>query len=354
MKRLIGWGLPLLLLAGLALWFVHGRTASTDAAPAARVAASTETGASPAAGVQDAAAVLRKRLSELPPQSPAQRAAMDRIRAETMKNQDQRRWLAPFDQIYTEFRAKAEKGDAAAAYVLGRRSAACLDTLNEKAPAQLLAALDRDVQGWASGPQSQSRLASTRQRYESEFAEYEACASIDRASLDEALIWLERAGRGEAEGAKLAYVRTWAKQAGGDRNALIADIERIAAQRAQAREWLEQGRAAGDDEALDLYIEAYSGGNGLYPRDPVQEQAYHFVRDLVIGRRTSEFDARWANGPDRYRGNLTPQQWSEAEAQGRSIFKDYYEAKPVWRNGVPPALPPLPGSKQADSGGRSG
>lgn len=350
MKRTIAWTLLMLLLAGAALWFVRGHAVSPVTAPAAQAVAPAEAGASPAPGVRDAAGALRERLSTLPPESPAQRAAMEGIRAEMMKNPDRRRWLAPFDQIYAEFRARAEKGDADAAHVLGRRSAACLDTLKEKPPEQLLAALDRDIQGVTAGPASQAILANTRQRYERDFAEYQACANIDRASLDEALAWLERAGRGEAKGAKLAYVRTWAKQAGGDRYAMIADIERIAAQRALAREWTEQGLRAGDGEALDLYIEAYSGNNGLYPRDPVQEQAYHFVRDLVMARRTSGFDARWAAGPDRYRGNLTPQQWSAAEAQGRSIFKDYYEAKPVWPNGPPAALPP-PRRATGGSGG---
>lgn len=346
MKRLIGWGALLaFLLAGTALWFFGGRSAPAPVAPAAQVADRGAAGARPGAvaRAQDPATMLRQRLAAPLDGEPVDRDGARRIHADMIaRDPSQRWWLLPFDEVYAELRAAAEKGDARAQHVLGRRSADCLATMRDETPANLLKRLDEEMETENFGPYAQRRMANIRQQSSEALARFDACAGLDRAWEDESLLWLERAGRGDAAGAKLGYVSAWAKQLGGDRNALIAGIERVAAQRELAREWLEQGRAEGDDGALDLYIDAYSGANGLYPRDRVQELAYRYARDLVRGRRNAQFDSLWAKGPVRYDQDLTVQQWDAAEARGREIFKTYYEARPVWRNGKPPSLPPPP------------
>jgi len=61
-------------------------------------------------------------------------------------------------------------------------------------------------------------------------------------------------------------------------------------------------------------------------------------------KRSASVPAVWADGPRRQGTELTSAQWDAAEAQGRSLFKDHYEASPVWPNGPPPKIPlQLPG-----------
>ena len=209
----------------------------------------------------------------------------------------------------------------------------------ESAPDKLLAQLEQEMESPGAAEYAQARMANVHDRIAEDLARYEACSRVGQAALDESLMWLERAGRGEAKGARLAYVAIWSEQAGRDRDGLIADIERAAAQRVLAREWLGQGLAAGEELALDLYIDAYANGGGLFPRDRVQELAYRYARDLVQGRRGSRFEALWADGPTRF-GDLTPQQWDAIEAQGRAIFKNHYEARPAWPDRAPSPLAP--------------
>ncbi|QWP76968.1 hypothetical protein J5226_00735 [Lysobacter sp. K5869] len=329
-------------LAALAWWFA--RAGAGDRGASAPVSAQTATvGASPAPRAQDSAAELRRRLSALPASSPAMLAEFERQQAETMaRDPSQRRWMLPIDRVYPELLAAARGGDLAAASVLGQRLSGCQRTLQDASPAKLLEKLDMVLAGEPdpqADPNSRERQANLRRQFAEDVERHDACERVGRAALDEGMTWLEQAGRGDANGARLAYVSAWTQQGGGDRDALIADIERIAARRALAREWLEQGRTAGEEQALDLYVDAYAGQNGLYARDPLQEQAYRYARDLVRGRRTGEFDALWSDGPRRYGTELTSAQWEAAEAQGRGIFKQYYEARPAWRHGPPPRLP---------------
>ncbi|UJB19689.1 MULTISPECIES: hypothetical protein [Lysobacter] len=334
MKRWLGWGGLLLALAALAVWFCLARLTPARGVPSPGIeitdAAATGSQASPAPGAQNPADVLRRRLSELPQHSPKLRAAMKSAEAEMEKKSPTARWwLRPIDEIHAEIRAAAERGDPKAAYALGIRYGQCSRALEDYAPQKLLAELDQEKELADSTPAPRRGMENVGNRISSELATYDACASLDRALLDESMLWLERAGRAEAKGARLAYVSAWTKQASRGRNELIADIERMAAQRTLAREWLEQGLAAGDSDALDQYIEAYSGQGGLLPRDRVQEMAYRYARDLIRSRRVSGFDALWASGPTRYGDELTSQQWDAAEAQGRGIFKTYYEARPI-------------------------
>lgn len=333
MKRWLGWGGLLLALAALAVWFYLTRLTPARGAPAAGVEIANAAASGPenhsAPGAQNSADVLRRRLSELPQYSPKFRAAMQSTEAEMEKKSPTARWwLRPIDEIHAEIRAAAERGDLKAAYALGIRYGQCSRALEDSAPQKLLAELDQEMEFAGSTPAARGGMENVGNRISSELATYNACASLDRATLDESMLWLERAGRGEAKGARLAYVSAWTRQASRGRNELIADIERMAAQRTLAREWLEQGLAAGDSDALDQYIEAYSGQGGLLPRDRVQEMAYRYARDLVRSRRVSGFDALWTSGPTRYGDELTSQQWDAAEAQGRSIFKTNYESKP--------------------------
>lgn len=341
MKRWIGWGLAALALGGAAIWFLAGRTISTprDAAHVATAEApASQERAAPAA--QDAAAVLRQRLVQLPQASAANRAATKRVLAEMWSKSRLGHWLSPpLDEVYAELRAAAERGDIDAAYVLGDRSAQCRKTMVERAPDKLLAELEQEMAFPGAAEYAQARLANVHDRIAGDLARYEACSRVGQAALDESLMWLERAGRGEAKDARLAYVAAWSEQTAGDRDGLIADIERAATQRTLAREWLGQGLAAGEERALDLYIDAYATGGGLFPRDRMQELAYRYARDLVQGRRGSRFEALWADGPTRF-GDLTPQQWDAIEAQGRAIFKTHYEARPAWPNGAPSPLAP--------------
>lgn len=340
MKRAVGAGVLLLALAGLGLW-VHTKRMppmASEPSPAsvAAAAAATGTDTPAAASVQDAAAALRQRLSKLPQPSPASVAAQERMMdALWAENPSAKWWRLPFDQVYPALRAAAEGGDFDAAYVLGRRSAHCRKTVEEYAPEKMLKEWDGEMESVPPGPDAQGRMENLRNRYADDLAQYEACNAVGRDALDESLAWLERAGRGEVKDAKLTYVRAWSEQVGRNRGELIADIERAAEQRSLAREWLEEGLFAGDEGALDQYIDAYSGRGGLFARDPVQEMAYRYARDLVQGRRVSRFDALWANGPTRF-GEMTSQQWDAAEAQGRALFKRYYEARPEWPNRASP------------------
>ena len=340
MKRAMGAGALLLALAGLGLWVHTKRMPPMGSEPSpgsvAAAAAATGTDKPAAASVQDAAAALRQRLSELPQPSPAGLAAQERMMdALWAKNPSARWWRPPFDQVYPALRAAAGGGDLEAAYVLGKRSAQCRTTAEEHAPEKMLEQWEEEAQSVPPGPDARGRMETLRNRYAGDLAQYEACAAVGRDALDESLAWLERAGRGEVEGARLAYVGAWSEQAGRDRDELIADIERAAEQRNLAREWLQEGLVAGDEAALDQYIDAYSGRGGLFARDPVQEMAYRYARDLVQGRRVSRFDALWSDGPTRY-GKMTSQQWDAAEAQGRALFKSYYEARPEWPDRAPP------------------
>ncbi|MGO4261031.1 hypothetical protein [Lysobacter sp. TAB13] len=333
MKRWLGWGGLLLALAALAGWFYLTRLTPVRSVPSPGIELANAAATGPenhsAPGAQNSADVLRRRLSELPQRSPKAHAAMESMLAEMQKRDPYARWwLLPIDEIHGEIRTAAEHGDLKAAYALGIRYGQCSRALEDYAPQKLLAELDQEIELAGSTPVARGSMENVGNRISSELETYNACATLDRALLDESMLWLERAGRGEAKGARLAYVSAWIKQASGDRNELIADIERMAAQRALAREWLQQGLAAGDSDALDQYIEAYSGQGGLLPRDRMQEMAYRYARDLVRSRRVSEFDALWASGPTRYGDELSSQQWDAAEAQGRSIFKTYYEAKP--------------------------
>jgi len=334
-------------LAALAAWWFVRAGAPDRGASAPMPAQARAAGTSPAPRAQDAAAELRRRLSALATESPAQRSAIERQYAEIMQRDPSlRRWMLPIDRIYPELLAAARGGDLDAAAVLGQRLSGCQRTLQDESPAKLLEKLDLALAGEPVGAgepadeHSRARQANLREQFERDLEQHDACARVGRAALEEGMDWLERAGRGDAKGAQLAYVSAWAKQSGGDRDALIADIERIAARRALAREWLERGRAAGEEQALDLYVDAYDGQNGLYARDPLQEQAYLYARELVRGRRRGDFDKLWADGPRRYGSELTSAQWDAAEQQGRNIFKDYYEAHPAWRNGPPPSRPP--------------
>lgn len=329
-------------LAALAWWYARGASDRVASIPAPLTTPAT--GASPAPRVDDAATRLRQRLSALPRQSPAMLAESERRNAEMMQRDPSlRRRMLPIDRIYPELLAAAQQGDLDAAAVLGQRLNGCLRTLQEQSPAKLLEMLDIVMADEGTDAASLARQASVQRQFAQDLDQHDACARVGQTALEEGMSWLERAGRGDAKGARLAYVSAWARQSGGDREALIADIERIAARRTLAREWLEQSRAAGEEQALDLYIDAYAGRNGLYARDPLQEQAYRYVRDLVQGRRSGEFDALWADGPQRYGTELTSAQWDAAEAQGRSLFKAHYQARPVWSHGPPPKLPLLPG-----------
>lgn len=331
-------------LAAVAWWVARGAS-QRAAVPAPVALAAPATGASPTPRAQDAATRLRQRLSALPEESQAMLAEFRRRHAEMMqRDPSSRRWMLPIDRIYPELLAAAQQGDLDAAAVLGQRLSGCLRTLQEQSPAKLLEKLDMALADAGNDANSPAHQANLQRQVAQDLEQHDACARIGRAGLEEGMSWLERAGRGDAKGARLAYVSAWAQQSGGDREALIADIERIAARRTLAREWLEQGRAAGEERALDLYIDAYAGQNGLYARDPLQEQAYRYVRDLVQGRRSGEFDALWADGPRRYGTELTSAQWNAAEAQGRSLFKAHYEARPVWPHRPPPKIPlQLPG-----------
>ncbi|MBT2747670.1 MULTISPECIES: hypothetical protein [unclassified Lysobacter] len=335
MKRWLGWGGLSLALVALAVWFYLTRLTPVRSVPSPDIAiveaAATGPQGRPAPGAQNSADVLRQRLSKLPQSSAKQRAATKAIVLADMEKRspNARWWLLPIDEIHGEIRAAAERGDLKAAYALGTRYGQCSKALEDYAPQKLLAELDQEMEFAGSAPASQGRMENLGNRFSEDLATYDACASLDRATLDESMSWLERAGRGEVKGARLSYVYAWTQQAQRGRNELIADIERVAAQRTLAREWLQQGLAAGDSSALDQYIEAYSGQGGLLPRDRVQEMAYRYARDLVRGRRGSEFDALWASGPTRFGKDLTSQQWDAAEAQGRSIFKTYYEARPI-------------------------
>ncbi|WP_144436474.1 hypothetical protein [Lysobacter antibioticus] len=330
-----------LALGGLAAWFYTGRNTSTQSGATTQAviaeAKTSEKRAVPAG--QDAAAALRQRLSQLPQESAANRAASKRFLEQIWsKNPYGKWWLPPLDEVYAELRAAAERGDVEAASVLGGRSAQCRKTVMESTPDKLLAQLEEEMESPVDAEYAQARMATVHERFARELAQYEACSRVGQAALDESLLWLERAGRGDAKDARLAYVATWSEQAGSDRDGLIADIERAAQQRTLAREWLAQGLAAGEDRALDIYIDAYARSGALFPRDRVQELAYGYARDLVRGRRGSGFEALWANGPTRF-GDLSSQQWDAIEAQGRAIFKAHYESRPVGPKGAP--SPPL-------------
>ncbi|MGO1003460.1 hypothetical protein [Lysobacter sp. CA196] len=351
MKRWIGWGAVTLALGGLAVWFYTGRTASTQSGAAAQVATAEAkiSQKRPAPAGQDAADALRQRLSQLPQESAANRAASKRFLEQLWSKHPSGKWLLPpLDEVYGELRAAAERGDVDAAYVLGNRSAQCRKTVVEGTPDKLLIRLEQELELQDPTPQSRGRMASVHERIAGNLAQYEACSRVGQAALDESLLWLERAGRGDAKDARLAYVATWSEQAGRDRDGLIADIERAAKQRTLAHEWLAEGLAAGEDRALDIYIDAYSGNGGLFPRDRVQELAYGYARDLVQGRRGSGFEALWANGPIRF-GDLSSQQWDAIEAQGRAIFKTHYESRPIRPNSAPPASPSSKLQQQAQN-----
>lgn len=338
MKRILAAGALLLALAGVGAWWYAGRAstergASEDAVALDAVASAT--GRRPAAGVQDAAAALRQRLSTLSGRSPGSAARDKRVMAAIWaKVPSGKWWLPPFDEVYADMRAAAERGDLEAAYVLGSRSAQCRKTVEDDTPEKMLIELDRLTEEEPAGPGDQARINNIHEELARNLAEYEACSAVGRASLDESLQWLERAGRGGFKDARLSYVAAWSEQTGRDRDALIADIERAAAQRTLAREWLGRGLAAGDERALDLYIDAYSGRGGLFSRDRVQALAYGYARDLVRSRRVGQFDALWASGPSRF-GELTSPQWDAAETQGRALFKAHYAVRPAWPNGAP-------------------
>lgn len=337
MKRGVGLGVLALALGGLAAWFYMSRATSTQGGVTAQAvtaeAKTSEKRAAPAG--QDTAAVLRQRLSQFPQESAADRAASKRFLEQMWsKNPSGKWWLPPLDEVYAELRAAAERGDVQAAYILGNRSDQCRKTVMEDTPDKLLARLEDETESSGAAEYAQARMTTVHDRFTRELEQYESCSRVGQAALDESLLWLERAGRGDAKDARLAYVATWSEQAGRDRGGLIADIERAAQQRTLAHEWLAQGLAAGEDRALDIYIDAYSGNGGLFPRDRVQELAYGYARDLVRGRRGSGFEALWANGPTRF-GDLSSQQWDAIEAQGRAIFKAHYESRPVRPNDAP-------------------
>ncbi|MGH8081890.1 MAG: hypothetical protein ACREP7_15050 [Lysobacter sp.] len=341
MKRLAVASVVLLVLAGLAVWWNLARETTMETVASAHIDSgdATPNGSQPhrAPGAQSFADTLRQRLSKLPQRPSRGPSAMDRYIEERMNQGPAARWrYKPINEVYAELRAAAEQGDLEAALILGGRSAQCRKVLVDHAPEKMLAELDQELAMENPAPGREGAMMNLRNRFSSDLAEYDACSGVDRASLDEGLAWLERAGRGDVKDARLSYVSTWAEQT-RDRDEVIADVERVAAQRTLAHEWLEQGLAAGEDRALDLYIDAYAGQNGLYPRDRVQEMAYRYARDLVRGRRVSEFDALWAKGPIRY-GELTSQQWDVAEAQGRALFKTHYEARPV-RSSMPGSSP---------------
>lgn len=338
MKRLAWLLLSLLVLVAIGSLVLRAHQGSP--AEPRGAAAWTESSGRPASTQSDgmdAAAELRRRLSGLPAESAEFRAGHERALAKMLGTERSRWWFVlPLSEIHDELRAAAQQGDSKAAHALGSRLARCNSMLRERTPAALLEELERDIETHSAvDRESQElRMANLRRRITEDLERYEDCASIPFESRNQALAWLEKAGSEGDLAAKLAFVSAWSEQA-SDRHALIADVERVAAQRELARQWLQQALEAGDESALDRAMAAHSGSGGLYPRSEVQERAFAYAQQLVQGRRTGKFDALWEHGPERYGKTLTAQDWDAIEKQGREIFNAYFAQRPVWPNRSP-------------------
>jgi len=242
-------------------------------------------------------------------------------------------WQRPLSEVFDAMLAAANDGDMHAAYALGSRSARCVDLLRERSADTLLAGYRQDMEMMKGRDDPEGiRLANVSNQFRRELQAYEDCAAVGEARLAGYLQWLERAGRAGVTGARVAYAQNAMAEYRGDRNALIANIEQATARRALTRDWLEELVRAGNEDALNVYVEALSGQDGIYAADLTQARAYGYALDLVRSRRVDGFAKLWADGPIRYGDDLTPRQWDEATVRGRQIFRESFEHLPAWPN----------------------
>lgn len=333
MKKLVHSGVALLLLAavigaGMRLW--PGRDAASKA---------------PGIG---AAAELRQVLDASKADADAATLALEATLRAAHAQADASWWERPLSEVFGQLQAAAAAGDAQAAYVLGLRSAACVQALRERTPEVLLAESRREAE-WAADSDdpgnAASRLQNTNRQLRRELETYEDCAVLPEEDLSRYLSWLARAGHAGLDEARLAYVGHAMDDYAGDRGALIAGIEVASERRTLARQWLEQMMRAGNEQALAAYVEASGGGDGLYAEDFATTATYRYALDLVRSRRMEALHRRmealgsparrertfaqlWAQGPIRYGDQLTSQQWDEVAVRGKQIFRESFEHMP--------------------------
>lgn len=242
-------------------------------------------------------------------------------------------WQPPLPEVFEMLQAKAERGDMQAAYVLGSRSAECMNRIRNDSPDKLLEDYRQDIAIDESGrdlaPRDRERLNANRDRqFASRLKRYEECAVLGEDALAGHLEWLERAGASGIEKARLAYARYALAECESDRGALIADIETAARRRERAVEWLGQLVADGNEDALNMLVESPEI-SGL-AADRVALMSYRYTLDLVRSRRVGKFPALWEAGPARYGDEFTAQQWDQIATRGRRIFREDFEDAPLW------------------------
>jgi hypothetical protein len=156
------------------------------------------------------------------------------------------------------------------------------------------------------------------------------CMALDAGFKAEMLSWYERAAR-EADdaalrsNARLAYVRQAFVDFPGEAD-ILARLDEAQRRRDLARAWLLDELEAGNERALEPWLDALHDASPLFPRaDPVTQQAWGFVYQVRHARRgggDAAARALWddAQAGGWYTGQLTPEQIAAALEAGRAHY----------------------------------
>lgn len=260
--------------------------------------------------------------------------------------------------VAARFAAAADAGNPEAAYVAGRSLAECHRILRDDTPEAMLSS-HRDEMLELQQREGTPAYEHLQQQFEGRFARrvdgYVECSTLAPGLVARSVGWLEQAAAAGHPGARKAYPAL-AMAEFETREGIIRDPMEARRRQALARAYIEEAVAAGDQQALNVYVGAQHGRGPLYPEDRRALQVYGYVHQLALNQpRTADptTDAVRARierrrnelagtpGEDRFQSLLrdgpfrapseafSDAEWAEITAEGRRIFED------TFRTGAP-------------------
>lgn len=229
-------------------------------------------------------------------------------------------WVRPLPEVLPALLARAEAGEIEAAFVLGERLSRCYSVLLDRTPTVVLDEYEQELTWAGLDPEHDAddvRLRNLENRTMAALDDHVECTAAG-AEVERAAEWLETAALAGHARARVNYA-TGALAEFASRGALIRNIEEIARRRTLARRWLEAGVHAGDEMALNRYVDSLRKGDVLYPRNPHKAQVYGYAQQLLRSRRVGQFDALWRDGPTRA-PDFDDAAWAAILMEGRELF----------------------------------